>query len=142
MGVYVRPFRASDLGAFEPIEPLPMEERRDPKLAKMIEQSGLAVTGIRNDEIIGCGGAHPVSKEQGELWLRLSPDCFNHPIDTVRWIRDGLEIIEQTFPFKQLNAVIQCGFKSSIRLVEWLGFKQTQILKREGKEYLVYSKMI
>ena len=80
MSVYIRPFKVSDLKAFVPIERIDAEFT--PEFAQAIEDSGLAVTGIREGEVIGCGGVHPtMNPEHGEMWLRLSKDCLNHKLD-------------------------------------------------------------
>lgn len=140
----MRPFRKTDLCKFVPIEPLSKAEIKDPELAQAIEDSGLAITGIRDGKIIGSGGVHPVedNKDQGELWLRLSKDCLKHKIDTMRWIKDGLKIIEETYPFKQLNMTIQGCFKKSLRMVEYLGFSLTEEKMHEGKKWMIYSKRV
>lgn len=139
MAVYVRPFKASDLKAFVPLEPLGEDKLAEPKMAKAIEDSGLAVTGIRDGEIVGCGGVHPTkNEEQGEIWFRLSKDCLNHRIDTLRWLKCGLKIIEETYPFKQLNAVILCSYKKGIKLAEHFGFKSVQT----KDDYIIYAKLV
>jgi len=140
--VYIRPFKKSDLGAFEPIEPDTQDKELDPDFAQAIENSGLAVTGLRNGKIFGCGGVHPTSEEQGEIWLRLSKICLQHKIDTLRWLREGLKIIEETFPFRQLNAVIRRDFKQSIKLAKFLGFQQTETKMYEGKKWSIFSKRV
>ena len=142
--IYVRPFRVSDFDAFIPIEPLDEVEKKDPEFAQAIEDSGLAVTGVRNGKIIGSGGVHPVedNNEQGEVWLRLSADCLKYKIETFRWLKSGLEIIEETYPFKQLNVSIKCCFEQSIKLVEYLGFKRTREVIHEGEKWMVYSKKV
>ncbi len=144
MAVVVRPFRASDLLAFEPIEPMAKAEIYDPEFAQAIEDSGLAITGIRNGEIVGCGGVHPIEDNafNGEMWLRLSATCQQHPFDTLRWLKSGMEIIEETYPFKQLNATIKCCFEKSIKLVEYLSFKRTQEVTHEGQKWFIYSKRV
>lgn len=142
--IYIRPFKKEDFKAFEPIEPLTMVEVKDPAFAKAIEDSKLAVTGVRDGKVIGCGGVHPIENDDfnGEIWLRLSPDCLNYKLDTLRWLRDGLKIVEETFPFGQLNATIKCCFEQSIKLVEHLGFKRTQEIECDGIKWAVYSKRI
>ncbi len=142
MSILVRPFKVNDLTAFKPIEPLNDGKRYDPEFAKAIEDSNLAVTGIRNGEIVGCGGVHPVDDVHGEMWLRLSKTCQQHPFDTLRWLKSGLEIIEKTYPFKQLNASIQCCFKRSVKLIEYLGFVRTREVTHEGTKWLIYSKRV
>ncbi len=119
-------------------------EIKDPVLAQAIEDSSLAVTGVRNGKAIGYGGVHPIEDDDfnGEVWLRLSPDCLKHKLDTLRWLRDGLKIVEETFPFGQLNATIKCCFGQSIKMIEYLGFKKTQEVIKDGAKWFIYSKRI
>lgn len=138
MGVFVRAFRASDLYEFEPVEPIEVDELKEPETAKAIEDSNLAVTGIRNGRVYACGGVHPLGDEQGEIWLRLSKDAIEHPIDTYRWIKSGLKIIEETFGLRQLNAVIKCSYEKSRRLAEHLGFVSVRTMDNE----ILYSKLV
>lgn len=138
--IYVRPFKVSDLTAFEPMEPLP--EPDDPEFAQAIEDSCLAVTGVRDGKIVGCGGIHPVDDFLGEAWLRLSKDCLKHKVDTMRWIRDGMKIVEEVYPFKQLNASIKSCFKVGARMAERLGFELVEEKMHEDEKWLIYSKEI
>jgi len=142
--IYVRPFKANDFKAFEPIEPMVHAEIIDMEFVQAIEDSGLAVTGIRNGEIVGCGGVHPIENEpeQGEMWLRLSKTCQSHRLDTLMCLKDGLKIIEEIYPFNQLNATIKCGFEKSIKLVEYLGFVRTREVETEGQKWFIYSKRV
>jgi len=144
MTIFVRPFRASDFTEFEPIEPLTNDEICDPEFAQAIEDSGLAVTGIygKGRKVIGCGGVHPVDDFHGEIWLRLNSDCMKHKTSTLRWLKAGLKIIEETYPFKQLNATIQECFEVSSRMVEYLGFVSTETREIDGKQWVTYSKRI
>ncbi len=128
------------MAAFEPMEPL--SEPGDLEFAQAIEDSGLAVTGVRDGKIIGCGGVHPVDDFFGEAWLRLSRDCLKHKLDTLRWIRDGLRIVEEVYPFKQLNALIRSCFQVSGRMVERLGFELVEEKIYEGEKWLIYSKRV
>jgi len=141
-GIYIRSFKVSDFAEFEPIEPLQKSDVLDPEFAKAIEDSGLAVTGIKDGKVIGCGGTHPIDEFHGELWLRLSPECMKHKTSTLRWLKAGLKIVEETYPFKQLNATIQECFKVSSRMIEYLGFVSTEIKEIDGRQYLIYSKRV
>lgn len=143
MSIYVRPFRKEDFLAFEPLEPLAKAEIENMELAQAIEDSGLAITGIRDGEVVGCGGVHPCEDpSQGQIWLRLSKTCLLHKLDTLRWIKGGLKIIEETYPFKQLDAVLMCCFKESIKMVEHLGFCRTQEITDGSKKWFIYSKRV
>ena len=139
MSVFVRPFKKEDLDAFEPIERGLL--RSDADLAQAIEDSDLSVTGIREGKVFGCGGVLPMGDE-GEIWLRLSKDCQNHRLDTIRWLMDGFKLIEETFGFRQINATIKCGFEQSIKLAKFVGFVQTETKIHEGQKWNIYSKRI
>ncbi|MCK5610271.1 hypothetical protein KAR91_50830 [Candidatus Pacearchaeota archaeon] len=141
-GVYVRPFKASDLDAFVPVEPLLTDKIKEPELAQAIEDSGLARTGLRDGKIFGCGGVHPIDDFHGEVWLRLSDDCVKHKVSALRWIIEGMRIIEETYPFKQLNAVVKDCYETGIKLVEYLGFQRVQLLDHDGQQWFVYSKRV
>ncbi len=144
MNIFVRPFKASDFTEFVPIEPLQKTDIGDPEFAQAIEDSGLAVTGIygKDRKVIGCAGVHPIDEFHGEIWLRLSPECMKHKISTLRWLKAGLKIVEETYPFKQLNATIQECFEVSSRMIEYLGFVSTEMKEIDGKQWVTYSKRI
>ncbi len=142
MSIYIRAFKVSDLSAFDPIEPLTSAEFKDMELAQAIEDSSLAITGIKDGEVIGCGGVHPVDDFHGELWLRLSKDCMNYKIGTMRWLKAGLKLIEETYPFKQLNASIKECFEVSTRMIEYLGFGLTETKTIDDIKWLIYSKRV
>lgn len=123
MSVIVRKFKASDLDAFEPIEP---------DLEGTPGQTGIAVTGVRDGKIVGCGGVD----DTGEVWLRLSDTCRKFPLDTLRWLKSAIELIEETCGFEQLNATVKDCFGKGVKLVEYLGFVRTQ----EIDQWFIYSK--
>ncbi len=114
----------------------------DPKLAKAIEDSMLAVTGIRNGKIVGCGGVHPVTETCGEVWLRLSQECLGFKIETIRLLKNGLKIMEETYQFKQLTTTAKCCFDKSVNLIERVGFKRIKEVSHEGEQWFLYSKEI
>lgn len=140
--IYVRPFKAEDIKTFKPVEPIDNDLLADPELAEAIEKSGLAVTGYINGKIVCCGGVHPTEqKGQGEAWIRLSETCQKYPIATMRWIKAGLKIAEQTYPFKQLNAIVRRDCPAMIKMVTNLGFRLTQFFTRNDIEYGIWSKI-
>jgi hypothetical protein len=141
MAIFVRPFKASDLEEFTPLESMG-EANQIPSWATAAEESKLAVTGYRDGKIVACGGAHPINDEQGELWLRASEECLKHPVEAVRWFKAALEIVEDTFPFKQLNAIVNCSYKRGAKLVEMLGFSPTEVRTIDGKQVIIYSKLV
>jgi len=141
MSVLVRAFKKSDLKEIDPIESLASEDMTD-EFAQAIEDSSLAVTGVRDGKVVGCGGVHPINEFQGEIWLRLDKDCLNHKIDTLRWIKCGMKIIEETYGFKQLNATVQACFDKSCKMIERMGFTVTEEIFDNDKKWLIYSKRV
>lgn len=140
MAHYVRPFEKEDLTAFEPIEPIGKDELAP--IAQSIEDSGLAVTSIREGKVIACAGVHPVNDEQGELWLRTSKECLKFPREMARLLISGLKIIEEEFGFRQLYAVVQDRLCKSKRLMEKCGYKQIEHRTEKGIKFIVYSKLV
>ena len=141
--IYIRPFKKEDLLAFNPIEPMAKAEIKDMEFAQAIEDSELAVTGIRDSKIVACGGVHPTNNsEYGELWIRLNHDCKNHKIETMQCLRDGLKIIEEISPFKYLGASIRNSFRKSAPFLESFGYVKIEEVDYENEKWLVYRKRI
>lgn len=140
MYIYVRPFKAEDIKKFKPIEPIVTDEVMP--IADLIEKSGLAVTGLINGEVVCCGGVHPVNKEQGEAWLRISRKCRKYKFATLRWIFAGLKIVEETYPFNQLNATVRLDCPKMVKLIETLGFKLVQYAEEKKVKYGIYVKRV
>lgn len=136
MSIYLRAFKVNDLSAFDPIEPLTSAEINDREFVQAIEDSGLAVTGIRNGVAIVCGGCHPVDDTTGEMWLRLSKECIGFKIEMIRFLRDALKVMEEAYPFEILTATVKCSFGISARLVERLGF----VKQAENDGWFTYIK--
>ena len=60
----------------------------------------------------------------------------------MRWIQDGMKIIEKEYPFKQINALVKGCFKIGIRMVERLGFELVEEKTFENEKWLIYSKRV
>ncbi len=142
MSIRVRPFKASDLSAFVPMEMLRPMEINDVELAKAIEDSGLSVTGIRDGKIVGCGGVHPIDDTCGELWVRLSQDCLSYKIETIRFIKGAFKVVEEAYPFKRLVTSAKCCFGKAVRLIEMLGFKRIEEVTFESEQWFTFSKEV
>lgn len=140
--IHVRQFRASDFAAFDPIEPLSRTQVDDPEFAQAIEDSGLAVTGIRNGRVVGCAGVHPINETTGEIWIRISKESLTFPTEMLWLLRDGFKIIEETYPFEVLTASVKCSLKSSVSMIEKFGFEFTQNQTIDGEQWAIYSKRI
>jgi hypothetical protein len=138
--ILIEPFKVSDYTAFDTIEEI--GEDNDLEFAQAIEDSSLAITAVRNGKPVASGGVHPIDDFHGEMWLRMSKECVDFPIEIMRWIKEAFKIIEETYPFKQLNASIRCGFDKSIKMIEHLGFGLTEYKDLDGQQWAIYSKRI
>ena len=125
--ILFKEFQKRDLN-FKPLESLSTDfEDWTDDFKQAVEDSQLAVTGVYGNKVVGCGGVHPIDDFHGELWLRLDAWCLDHRVEVVRWVKAGLEIIEETFPFKQLNAAVKEGYCDSEKLLRFLGFEDVEI---------------
>lgn len=140
MAIYIRPFKKEDFEMFIPIEPL--EGSIKTELVQAIEDSGLAVSGIKDGKVIASAGVHPANSEQGELWLRVSKGCSKYPVEVYRFLKRGLKIIEETYPFRQLYAVVNVNFERGIRLIERFGYKPVEYRTVNKNRYIVYTKLV
>lgn len=136
--ILFKEFQVKDL-CFEPLESMSTEwSDWSDELKQAVEDSQLSVTGVVDNQIVGCGGVHPMDDFHGELWLRLSTWCLDHKIETVRWVQEGLKIIEKTFPFKQLNASVRDDYCDSQKLLKFLGFEDVQL--KDG--FTIFAKRV
>ena len=138
MSIYVRAFKKEDFDVIDPIEEIIGDF--DPDMAQAIEDSSLAITAIRNGEVVACGGTHPIDEFQCEGWIRLDKKCREFPIEILRWIKEGVKIIEETSPFEQVNANVKSGFNVCIRMLESMGFSKRQEIEDDGEIWCIYSK--
>ena len=100
------------------------------ELAEQTEIDGLSITGIVNDEIVGCGGIRKLWPGTGEVWLFLSPQTSMYPIRTYECIRDGLQKLIDDNDFRCLMAYGRIGFAKAHTLFRHLGFKAKGKIER------------
>lgn len=141
MAIYIRPFKKEDIKELEPIEPA-IGHDGIIELAEQIETSGLAVTAIKNGEVVGCGGVHPVTEREGELWVRISVKAVNFKFEMARSIREVLKIIEERFEFPVLNAYVQDKFCVGKRMLVKFGYELVRHISENGIKYAIYSKTV
>ena len=123
----IRPFRAEDMMTI--IEMGTKEEGIKyyghgtlEELAQQTEDDGLSITGIVNDEIVGCGGIRKLWEGVGEVWLMLSPKVNKYPMRTYECIRDGFEKLIAESDFVRLQGWCRVGFVKAHTLFRHLGF--------------------
>ena len=81
---------------------------------------GPAVTFIKDDKIIGCGGIHRLWSGVGEAWLILSEHSFECPITIVRQtLRNFKTMING---YHRIQANVLEGFDRGVQFVNAFGF--------------------
>ena len=142
-----RPFRAEDMmsiiemgtkeNGFEYYGTGTLEE-----LAQQTEEDGLSMTGIVNDEIVGCGGIRKLWEGVGECWIILSPKVNLYPTRTYECIKDGFEKLIAENDFVRLQAWGRIGFAKAHTLFKHLGFKAEGIARKytpDGIDSILYA---
>ncbi len=112
------------------------------ELAQQTEDDGLSITGIVNDEIVGCGGIRRLWEGVGEVWLMLSPKTSLYPVKTYECIRNGFEKLIEENDFVRLQAWGRIGFTKAHTLFRHLGFRPEGIAKKytpDQCDCLLYS---
>lgn len=99
-------------------------------LARETEKDGLSITGIVNDEIVGCGGIRKFWDGVGEVWLMLSPQTSMYPIRTYECIKNGLQKLIDENDFRCIFAYGRIGFTKAHTLFRHLGFKAKGKIER------------
>ena len=112
------------------------------ELGIAMEESGLAVTGIKDGKIIGCGGVHPIDEKSGEIWIRLSQECLGYRLGILRLLKAGFKIMEETYPFEVLTATVKCCFGVSVNMIEKFGFERLKEITHKGEQWYIYRKAI
>ena len=112
------------------------------ELAQQTEDDGLSITGIVNDEIVGCGGIRKLWDGVGEVWLMLSPKTALYPTKTYECIREGLQKLIDENDFVRLQAWGRIGFAKAHTLFKHLGFKPEGIARKftpDGVDSILYA---
>ena len=112
------------------------------ELAQQTEEDGLSITGIVNDELVGCGGIRKLWDGVGEVWLMLSPKTSLYPVKTYECIKEGFEKLIAENDFVRLQAWGRIGFTKAHTLFRHLGFRPEGIAKKytpDGVDCILYS---
>ena len=114
------------------------------ELAQQTEEDGLSITGIVNDEIVGCGGIRKLWTGVGEVWLMLSPVVNKYPTKTYICIRDGLQELIAENDFVRLQGWCRMGFAKAHTLFRHLGFVPEGIAHKytpDGVSCILYARV-
>ena len=112
------------------------------ELAQETEDDGLSMTGIVNDEIVGCGGIRELWPGVGECWLMLSPKINLYPVETYICIKDGFQKLIDENDFVRLQGWCRVGFVKAHTLFRHLGFVPEGIARKytpDGVSCILYA---
>ena len=100
------------------------------ELAQQTEDDGLSITGIVNDDIVGCGGIRKLWDGVGEVWILLSPKTSLYPTKTYECIKNGLEELIAENNFVRLHGWCRVGFTKAHTLFKHLKFVPEGIARK------------
>ena len=134
----IRDFKPEDYFAIkDPIDRFPEEVTRENIESAM--KSGVCVTAVDNDEVIGCGGAIVTGENEAELWVRLSQKVQAIKFKAVEVICSGMRVITESLEGFSFKCKVAENFEVGERLVSWLGFKKTSNVEMiNNTKYFIY----
>lgn len=112
------------------------------ELAQAREDNGQCVTGVVNDEIVGCGGIDLIYEGVGEVWLFLTYKVDEYPIKAYEVIRDGLAKLIEDNGLWRVEAWCRKGFTKGHTLFRHLKFKVEGVARKrspDGVDQILYA---
>ena len=101
---------------------------------------GPAMTFIRDDKIVGCGGIHRLWKGVGEAWLILGDDVFQYSVVSARHI---VRLFKgMVTDFHRIQAHVLNGFDKGTQLAESIGFTHESLMKQYGPNKEDYHRYV
>lgn len=82
---------------------------------------GVILTALDDGKPVACGGISLTSEDEGYVWIRASRELQKTVL--LRIIKEGHEIVKESFNLKRLFVLIQADFHKGQRLAERFGFK-------------------
>lgn len=113
----------------------------DPERVAKELSRGPALSLVCDTGIIACGGILPLWRRVGEAWMVTSSMVEKHPLLVIRkLLKAFLEIIEN-YRFERVQTTIDVENEKSIKLAEWLGFKNEGLMKKYigGRDFYRYA---
>lgn len=111
-------------------------------LAQARENNGQCVTGVVNDEIVGCGGIDLIFEGVGEVWLMLTYKVDKYPIRAYEVIKEGLAKLIKDNNLWRTEAWCRKGFTKGHSLFRHLGFKIEGLARKrspDGVDSFLYA---
>jgi RimJ/RimL family protein N-acetyltransferase len=111
---------------------------------KLLEENGLAFSGIYNDKIIVAGGMKLLWEGVAEGWVMANEDVWKHPIITARAIKKNFEKAAKAKNLKRVQTAIRSDFAVGKKFAKWLGLKEEGLMRRygfDGSDQYMYARI-
>ena len=109
----------------------------------IIRDCGVYLTITNNDIPVGCGGVIFTEIDEGEMWLRLSPELCRMPVLLMYALDAGYNIIVDSMEIKRLTARVNTNFSKGQRLSERFKFQPTnEVLQIGDQTYRIYEQWL
>lgn len=136
----IRPFKASDMiwiveNGIKEFGLKILGNQQIKELAEAREANGQCITGVVNDEIVGCGGIDLFQwPGVGEVWVLLSYEVNKYPIRAYEVIKNGLDKLIKDNGLWRVEAWCRVGLAEAHTLLKHLGFKPEGIARKRAPD--------
>ncbi len=107
--------------------------------------TGIAFTGVCDDDIIMIGGVCVSRPKVGFAWVMTSPFVEKNKTFFHRTCKIAIEMGIKKFNLHRLETTIAAGHKVSKAWAECIGFKQEALMRKfdaDGNNYYLYSRIM
>lgn len=115
----------------------------EPELFKECEK-GSAITYVRDNEIIGCGGVFPLWKNVGQCWMIACCDYKKYWLNAGRYMLWTINAAFKTFDLNRIQGTARANHKEAIKFLKWANFKEEGTLKSygaNGEDHIMFARL-
>jgi len=109
-----------------------------------VAKKSIAYTLLYDDKILCCGGVCFYREGFGEAWILCSHGVEDHPLITVRAVKNVIEDIMKFCQVHRVQATVRCDWDRAQKFIEFLGFQKEGTLRQYGpdrSDYYMYSRI-
>ena len=113
--------------------------------ARIIEESGQALTVFIDDEPAMCVGIIDIWEGLGEVWIVVSDAIQSRPVSVARGMRELLDGYFEQGGYRRIQSNVRADWDTARLFAEFVGMKEEGMMPSfgpEGADYVRYAKVI
>lgn len=108
---------------------------------------GEGISLFYNDNFVGSGGIHPVSKKVGMVWLFTTPYFIKYRKTAIRLIKENISKWFEIKGYHRIQATVLKGNEIAEKFIEYLGFRcetpdGMEKFTDDGANHKLYARVI